>query len=45
MGIDVSRVKMAIKHQLESGGNPFESAEHLINATFGVQREQEMRSR
>merc|ERR1712037_489886 len=32
MGIDASRVKMAIKNQLESSGNAFESAEHLINA-------------
>ena len=73
MGIDASRVKMAIKHQLESSGvrvvtlhphlppltftltsHPptftlpqvaFESAEHLITAAFGVQREQERRSR
>ena len=45
MGIDASRVKMAIKNQLESSGNAFESAEHLINAAFSVQREQERRSR
>jgi len=45
MGIDASRVKMAIKHQLESSGVAFESAEHLITAAFGVQREQERRSR
>ena len=31
--------------QLESSGNAFESAEHLINAAFSVQREQERRSR
>merc|ERR1719397_2116206 len=36
---------MAIKNQLESSGNAFESAEHLINAAFSVQREQERRSR
>merc|ERR1712200_3157 len=45
MGIDASRVKMAIKNQLEFSGNAFESAEHLINAAFSVQREQERRSR
>lgn len=45
MGIDASRVKMAIKNQLEASGNAFESAEHLINAAFSVQREQERRSR
>jgi len=45
MGIDASRVKMAIKNQLESSGNAFESAEHLINAAFSVQREQQRRSR
>merc|ERR1711994_950432 len=45
MGIDASRVKMAIKNQLESSGNAFESAEHLIHGAFSVQREQERRSR
>jgi len=45
MGIDASRVKMAIKNQLEVSGNDFESAEHLINAAFSVQRAQERRSR
>merc|ERR1711963_1017851 len=35
----------AIKNQLESSGNAFVSAEHLINAAFSVQREQERRSR
>merc|ERR1719481_1070113 len=44
MGIDASRVKMAIKNQLEASGNPFSSAEQLITAAFGVQREQERRS-
>lgn len=45
MGIDASRVKMAIKNQLEASGSAFESAEHLINAAFSVQRAQERRSR
>merc|ERR1719187_3225870 len=45
MGIDASRVKMAIKRRLETTGAGFESAEHLINAAFSVQREQEDRMR
>lgn len=44
MGIDASRVKMAIKRRLELNGSAFESAEHLINAAFSVQREQVARS-
>lgn len=44
MGIDASRVKMAIKRRLELNGSAFESAEHLINAAFSVQREQAARS-
>jgi len=44
MGIDASRVKMAIKRRLEDNGSAFESAEHLINAAFSVQREQAARS-
>merc|ERR1719259_934514 len=44
MGIDHSRVKMAIKKQLESSGNPFDTAESLISAAFSVQRNQERRS-
>jgi len=44
MGIDHSRVKMAIKKQLESSGNPFDTPESLINAAFTVQRTQERRS-
>jgi len=44
MGIDASRVKMAIKRRLETTGSGFESAEHLINAAFSVQREQEYRN-
>jgi len=46
MGIDPSRVKMAIKQQLEKGsGSPFSSAEDLISAAFSVQRNQERRIR
>merc|ERR1719270_2798704 len=44
MGIDHSRVKMAIKKQLESSGNPFDTAESLISAAFSVQRAQERRT-
>merc|ERR1719322_2022271 len=44
MGIDHSRVKMAIKKQLENSGNPFDTAESLISAAFSVQRNQERRS-
>lgn len=43
MGIDASRVKMAIKKQLESYGYGFNNPEHLINAAFTVQRQQERR--
>ena len=43
MGIDPSRVKMAIKKQLESYGYGFNNPEHLINAAFSVQRQQERR--
>jgi len=43
MGIDPSRVKMAIKKQLESYGYGFNNPEHLINAAFSVQRRQEQR--
>ena len=43
MGIDPSRVKMAIKKQLESYGYGFNQPEHLINAAFSVQRQQERR--
>lgn len=46
MGIDHSRVKMAIKRKLEAnGGAPFSSVEHLIAAAFSVQRNQERRTR
>ena len=41
MGIDHSRVKMAIKKRLEHCGNPFVTTESLINAAFSVQRDQE----
>jgi len=44
MGIEHSRVKMAIKKQLESSGNPFDTAESLISAAFSVQRAQERRT-
>jgi len=44
MGIDHSRVKMAIKKQLENSGNPFDTAESLISAAFSVQRAQERRT-
>ena len=44
MGIDHSRVKMAIKKRLESSGNPFDTTESLISAAFSVQRSQERRS-
>jgi len=44
MGIDHSRVKMAIKKQLEGSGNPFDTAESLISAAFSVQRAQERRT-
>jgi len=44
MGIDHSRVKMAIKKQLENSGNPFDTAESLISAAFSVQRAQERRN-
>lgn len=43
MGIDASRVKMAIKRRLESSGNPFETTDSLISAAFAVQKAQEMR--
>jgi len=43
MGIDHSRVKMAIKKQLQSYGSGFDTPEHLINAAFSVQRQQERR--
>merc|ERR1719245_2090328 len=44
MGIDHSRVKMAIKKNLENSGNPFDTPESLISAAFSVQRSQETRS-
>jgi len=44
MGIDHSRVKMAIKKQLECSGNPFDTPESLISAAFSVQRAQERRN-
>jgi len=44
MGIEHSRVKMAIKKQLESSGSPFDTAESLISAAFSVQRAQERRT-
>ena len=44
MGIDHSRVKMAIKKRLENSGNPFDTAESLISAAFSVQRNQERRN-
>lgn len=43
MGIDHSRVKMAIKKQLQAYGSGFDTPEHLINAAFSVQRQQERR--
>lgn len=43
MGIDASRVKMAIKKQLQNYGSGFDTPEHLINAAFSVQRQQERR--
>lgn len=43
MGIDASRVKMAVKRQLENYGSNFDTPEHLITAAFSVQREQERR--
>lgn len=43
MGIDASRVKMAIKRQLEHHGAGFDTPEHLISAAFSVHREQERR--
>jgi len=45
MGIDASRIKMAIKRRLETAGTGFETAQQLINAAFSVQREQEDRTR
>ena len=44
MGIDHSRVKMAIKKNLENSENPFDTPESLINAAFSVQRSQETRT-
>merc|ERR1712211_57242 len=44
MGIDHSRVKMAIKKRLENSGNPFDTTEALISAAFSVQRSQERRT-
>ena len=44
MGIDASRVKMAIKKRLENSGNAFDTTESLISAAFSVQRNQERRS-
>ena len=44
MGIDHSRVKMAIKKRLEHSGNPFDTTESLISAAFSVQRDQERRT-
>ena len=44
MGIDASRVKMAIKKRLENSGNAFDTTESLITAAFSVQRNQERRS-
>ena len=41
--IDWFRVKMAIKKQLQSYGSGFDTPEHLINAAFSVQRQQERR--
>ena len=37
MGIDASRIKMAIKRRLETAGTGFETAQQLINAAFSVQ--------
>merc|ERR1719410_3297084 len=44
MGIDHSRVKMAIKKRLENSGNTFDNTESLISAAFSVQRNQERRN-
>ena len=44
MGIDASRVKMAIKKRLENSGNALDTTESLISAAFSVQRNQERRS-
>ena len=44
MGIDHSRVKMAIKKRLENSGNTFDNTEQLINAAFSIQHQQERRN-
>ena len=44
MGIDHSRVKMAIKKRLEISGNHFDTPESLISAAFSEQRHQELRN-
>ncbi|XP_059082806.1 baculoviral IAP repeat-containing protein 7-A-like [Tigriopus californicus] len=41
MGIDLSRVKVAIRNRIRSTGREFTSVDDLINAAFGVHREQE----
>jgi len=43
MGLEASRVKMAIKKQLQNYGCIFDTPESLINAAFSVQRQQERR--
>lgn len=44
MGIDASRVKIAIKKRLENSGNHFDTPESLISAAFSEQRHQEHRN-
>ena len=44
MGIDHSRVKMAIKKRLENSGNAFDNTEQLISAAFSIQHNQERRN-
>ncbi len=44
LGLDASRVKMALRQRLRTVGSPFQTARELVDAAFGVHREQEDRA-
>eukprot|EP00095_Tigriopus_kingsejongensis_P005266 maker-scaffold464_size163657-snap-gene-0.31 protein:Tk05266 transcript:maker-scaffold464_size163657-snap-gene-0.31-mRNA-1 annotation:"apoptosis 2 inhibitor" len=41
MGIDLSRIKVAVKNRVRRLGSNFEHVDELVDAAFGVHREQE----
>ena len=44
LGLDHSRVKMALRRRLRTAGTPFETSRQLIDAAFAFQNEQEERA-